>query len=62
MEAGEERPGWGWQVGRTYWERDLSQRKKPPPWDGFGGKDVGNVLKRNGKVETEPASNPTPSV
>lgn len=38
MEAGEERSGWGWQVGRTCWERDLSQRKEPLLWDGFGVK------------------------
>lgn len=28
--------GWGWQVGRTCWDRDLSQRKEPLLEDGFG--------------------------
>lgn len=55
VEATEERSWLGMASGRTCWERDLPQRKVPAV---ALGKDIGNMLKGDGKKETETSYKP----
>lgn len=55
VEATEERSWLGVAGGRMCWERDLPQRKAPAV---ALGEDAGNMLKEDGKKETETSYKP----